>query len=353
VNRDAVRSVPIPEWPTAERAAWELACRPGERLKRGGPASHMKPVTRDDLARRYGYFLDHLARAGTLDLAASAGIHVTKENVERYLAELQARVRSVTQYGNIYKLRRVTELIAPQRELAWLKELEQDLELAKQPRSKFGRAPLTEVLVAAGLTLMAEAEAATHLTLGKRARQFRNGLMLALLALCPIRLKNFSSLELGRNFLEVADRWWIVLTGDETKEKRADERRVPDVLASSIDRYVAEYRKVLAGGAAPSHALWLSRNDGNPMCYSSVARAVEDTTLLALGLKVSTHMFRTSAATSAALHAGDLPHFATAILHHTDPKVTHEHYVRASSISAGQAYASIIDSYLGYCTHAT
>jgi integrase len=306
----------------------------------------MKPITRDDLARRYGYFLDHLARAGTLDLAAPAGTHVTPENVHRYLAELQARVSSVTQYGNIHKLRRATELIAPERDLAWLKELEQDLDLVKQPRSKFGRAPLTEVLVSAGLTLMDEAEAATHLTQLRRARQYRNGLMLGLLAQCPVRLKNFSSLELGRNFLKVADRWWIVLTGDETKEKRADERRVPQILTSRINRYFAEYRKVLARGGEPSAALWLSGNDGNPMRYWSVANVIEKTTLLALGLKVSTHMFRTSAATTAVLHAGDLPHLASAILHHTDPKVTHEHYVRASSIGAAQAYASIIESYL-------
>jgi hypothetical protein len=57
-------------------------------------------------------------------------------------------------------------------------------------------------------------------------------------------------------------------------------------------------------------------------------------------------LFRTSAATSAALHAGDLSHFASAILHDTDPKMTHEHYLRASTLSAAQAYASIIDSYL-------
>jgi hypothetical protein len=57
----------------------------------------MKPITRDDLARRYGYFLDHLARAGTLDPAAPAGSRVTRENVHPYLAELQSRVGSVTQ----------------------------------------------------------------------------------------------------------------------------------------------------------------------------------------------------------------------------------------------------------------
>lgn len=344
--KTTVRSLPVAEWPLADRTAWKLACRPGERLKRGGRAGHLKPVTRNDLARRYGYFLDHLARSGTLNPSAAPAAQVTSENVEGYLAELKGRVQSVTQHGNIYKLRRAAELMDPAHDLAWLKEVESDLWFLRRPRSKFGRAPLTEVLVAAGLTLMAEAEAAVHLTPLKRARQFRNGLMMALLALCPIRLKNFSSLELGRNFVEVSGRWWIVLTAAETKEARADERRVPDILTNRINCYVAEYRKVLAGGAEPSAALWLSGNDGKPMCYASVARAVEETTLLPLGVKVSTHMFRTSAATSAAIHASHLPQLASAILHHTDRRVADEHYIRTSNMSAAKEYRAIGNAYL-------
>jgi hypothetical protein len=38
-------------------AAWAEACRPGDRLTRGGAAAHLKPVTRLDLVRRYGQFL--------------------------------------------------------------------------------------------------------------------------------------------------------------------------------------------------------------------------------------------------------------------------------------------------------
>ena len=52
----AVRSLPIEQWPAADRLAWIAACRPAERLKPGGAASHLKPISRDDLARRYGYF---------------------------------------------------------------------------------------------------------------------------------------------------------------------------------------------------------------------------------------------------------------------------------------------------------
>ena len=53
---------------------------------------------------------------------------------------------------------------------------------------------------------------------------YRNGLMIALLAYCPIRLKNFATLEIGRSFVNVDGTWWIVLTAAETKEKREDER---------------------------------------------------------------------------------------------------------------------------------
>ena len=31
------RSLSIEEWPEADRAAWEVACRPGQRLRPGGP----------------------------------------------------------------------------------------------------------------------------------------------------------------------------------------------------------------------------------------------------------------------------------------------------------------------------
>src|SRR5918998_1330304 len=74
-----MRSLPMEEWPRADREAWERACRPSVRLSKGGAASHMKAVTQVDLARRYGYLLDYLARRGLLDPAAAAGASVTPE----------------------------------------------------------------------------------------------------------------------------------------------------------------------------------------------------------------------------------------------------------------------------------
>ena len=71
-----------------------------------------------------------------------------------------------------------------------------------------------------------------------RACQVRNGLMVALLALCPIRRKNFAALEIDRSFAKIHGKWWIALSASETKENRADERPIDDLLTPAIDRYL-------------------------------------------------------------------------------------------------------------------
>ena len=154
------------------------------------------------------------------------------------MEELTARVGSVTVQGSIYKLRRACELIDPARDLSWLAEIEKDLALVMRPRSKADRWVLTEVLVEAGLTLVAEAEKSRKMSKLGKARQVRNGLMVAMLAMHPIRLKNFAVLEIGRNFIEIKGAWWIVLSAAETKERRPDERRVDDLLNSALEQYL-------------------------------------------------------------------------------------------------------------------
>ena len=343
--RASVRSLPLSDWPTADQLAWATACRPSKRLKPGGGASHLKPVTRDDLARRYGYFLDHIRCMEGLDSNTEPASYVTPERVERYILELKSRVSSVTAYGSIYKLRRIAQLLRPSRDFVWLTEIEKDLALVMQPRSKFDRLVWTEVLVEAGITLMAEADTAVNLSSLARARQYRDGLMVALLALCPIRLKNFAALEIGRTFKHVKTSWWIVLSASETKEGRPDERPVPEFLNQWIGRYLDTHRPALARKNDVGSALWLSSNHGTALTYSAVERAIGQATLATIGVAVSPHMFRTAAASTSAIHGGRTPHLASAILHHEHPGVTYEHYNRATSLSAGQNYADIVRTF--------
>jgi integrase len=270
---------------------------------------------------------------------------VTVDNVEAYISELKDRVSSVTVYGSISKLRRAAQLIAPGRDFAWLADIERDLALVMRPRSKFDRLVTTEVLVEAGLTLIREAEISPDLTELARACQVRNGLMVALLALCPIRRKNFAALEIGRSFVEIHGTWWIVLSAAETKENRPDERPIDELLTPLIDRYLSQHRPVLGRTDNPPSALWLSSTDGAPMSYNRVGGVIKMTTLATVGVEVSPHLFRTCGASTAATRGGDNPHLASALLHHTHPSVTNAHYNRATSLTAADRLRQIVRQY--------
>jgi site-specific recombinase XerD len=338
-TEQSVRSLPIHVWPIADRAAWEEACRPSVRLKRGGAASHMRTVTQEMLTKRAGYFFDFLLRSGQLEMNAPAGAQVTPENVEAYVAELKDRVKSVTVYGSIQKLRRFVQLVAPNRDLDWLIEIERQLFSEMRPASKWDRVLYTDVLEDAGVKLMAEAESSTRPKL-TRARLFRNGLMIALLARCPIRLKNFAALEIGHSFTNVEGTWWIVLTAAETKEKREDERPVPEEFTSSVERYLKVYRPILARGNDPGSALWVAIN-GKPMSYASMGELITEITTMALGVNVNPHLFRSAGVTTLATRAGDKPHAGGALLHHRPGPVTQENYNRASCVTAGKSLRDV------------
>ena len=209
---------------------------------------------------------------------------------------------------------------------------------------------------------MREAEHARHQRAIWRAAQVRNGLMVALMALHPIRLKNFAELELGRSLVRIADDWWIVLSGADTKAGRPDERQLDPALTQALALYLTWARPVLLKlkdvviGSEPSeplHAgvaraedllsgpLWVGET-GEALRYGTVERILTETTRQTVGVAVAPHDFRRCGATTAALRAGSQPHLASALLQHRDRRITDQHYNRASSLSAAGASGRMI-----------
>jgi integrase len=337
------RSLPVSEWPEADRIGWMEALQPSQRLKRGGAASHLVKISQTDIANRYGLYLDFLQRSGRLQPTGSATAFVTPDNVRGFVAELQLRVRSVTVWNSVYKLRRAAQLIAPAADFGWLTELEKDVALVMIPRSKSERLVLTERLVEAGLTLVQEAE-----TFGKtalaRATGVRNGLLIVLLALHPIRIKNFAALTIGDTFVNVDGRWWLHIPAENTKSHRMDERQVPKFVTDVVNRYIEIYRTVLCRGLEHS-ALWISSTTGHQMTRKNLGTLISKITRETIGVDVSPHLFRTAGASTVAIYGGDRPHLASALLNHRDARVTEEHYNLSINLSAGEEYALITNSY--------
>ena len=177
------------------------------------------------------------------------------------------------------------------------------------------------------------------------AKGVRNGLMIALLAACPIRIKNFAELEIGSTFKEIDGSWWIFLPSTSTKSGRVDLRRVPKYLNKIIALYLARSRPRLIGSRPSTNSLWISSRTGSRFTTKNLGTLISKITLQTIGVDVSPHLFRTAAATTSALYGGSTPHLASAVLGHTDPRVTYEHYNRASSVNAAKTYAAIVRQY--------
>jgi hypothetical protein len=68
----APRSLKVHEWPSVDQVAWKEAIRPAVRLQRGGAAAHLTQVSQNDIANRYGLYLDFLQRNSLFDLRSGA-----------------------------------------------------------------------------------------------------------------------------------------------------------------------------------------------------------------------------------------------------------------------------------------
>ena len=337
------RSLKFEEWSPVDQLAWKEAIRPAVRLRRGGAAAHLAQVSQKDIANRYGLYLDFLQRHGLFDLTSGAAELVDPDHVQQFVLELEMRVSSVTIWNSIYKLRRAAECLAPDGDFGWLCEIEKDLALIAEPKDKTDRLVLADRLLEAGLTLIEEAEsfAATPL---RRARGVRNGLMIALLALHPLRIKNFGTLRIGQSIQKIGGHWWLIIEVKQTKTRRRDERRVPEFMTGIIDCYVEKYRPILLRNNRQESAFWISSTTGTQFTTKNMGTLISKITEQTLGVDVSPHLFRTAAATTAAVYGTSTPYLASGVLGHRDERITEEHYNRARSLHAAAILAEIIEA---------
>ena len=339
---EKVRACPLRDWSTADREAWGRACAPGRRLRPGGAAARMRPSTQTSLVRAYGYLLEFCRRNSIFDENAELAGHVTPKIIDAFVQDLHGRVGSVTRTTYISKIGRMTKILAPGRDFVWLHEIEADLRYEARPRPKYHRIVSSDQLLALGLELIFRGEASNHLTDLARARLVRDGLMIALLSLCPIRLRNFAELCIGRQLRRIGDTWWIILEAAETKSGRPDERPVPEILTAHIDRWLERWRLLFLD---PADALWPSIK-GGALAYTYVGQIITETTLRELGVAVNPHLFRDCAVYTVATAAGDRMGIASGLLQHTDSRTTEKHYNKGATIGAVRRYQQILDQFM-------
>ena len=172
--------------------------------------------------------------------------------------------------------------------------------------------------------------------------QYRDGLIIAVLAARPIRLKNLTAMTSGQHLIRVGDIYWLRFDAKEVKTGKPIEAPLPGRLTPYMDAYLTEWRLALLG-AHMSDRVWISTR-GNAMPAKSLYWRVSRRTEAAFGLAISPHLFRDCAATSIAIEDPGHVRITASILGHTTLATSQRYYNQAHMLEAGRAIqSSIVD----------
>ena len=346
----ARRPLPLERWPVADRRAWAAALAPGDVLEPGGAAARWRPHSKRNAVQGWGHFLAHLSRTGQLEDNEGPPERVTPERLVGYVEALRGRGNAPTTIlSRVNMLDLFLRVVAPGADRSWLRRLLVRLraEGGEGRRGKRQRLQPSHDLFVLGCRLMAQAEAGGH-TPRQQAVGYRNGLLVALLAARPLRLRNLAVLELGRHLVRGGQGWRLVIPGTETKTGRPLELPFPEALVPALERYLAVHRPVLAAQRGQAHgtageALWLSAT-GGPLSTVTLAFHVTELTRAAFGRAVSPHLFRDCAATSLALEDPAHVRIAAQVLGHAAFATTEKYYNLARAQEAATVWHQTLDA---------
>ena len=196
------------------------------------------------------------------------------------------------------------------------------------------------MLVELGLELMNGTNTKKDQTPFRRALDYRDGLMIALLAATLLRRRNMVELELDRTLVRCGPTWNIVIPAHESKTGRLIEMPVSKFLAPYLETFIKIYRPLFRLSDIHSR-LWPSRN-GKPLSESQFFNAITTRTKKSFGHSINPHLFRDCAVTSIARHHGSEIGVGSALLGHRHPRVTEKYYNQAGMIDAVRGYQAIL-----------
>jgi integrase len=337
--------VNIANWPAADRTAWQRAIERAGLFDDVGPASHWSAGSRKSVSYGYGRWIGFLRDAAPQSLMLAPHVRVTPDRVLPYIGLLQGEVASGAVFDYVKHLYDAIRVMAPDDDWSWLKRAVWRLERQIVRRPKQHRVVLSHRLVALGLDLMDVADPVAERHPLQEPIRYRDGLIIALLALRPLRRRNIAMIRIGKHLQRVGFDYVLVFEPHETKTRRALEYRVPGRLTPYLVRYLAEVRPRFPG-ADRHDGLWASAK-GCPMTDVAIAERVGLMTEERFGHAINLHLFRDCAATTMADRAPEKILEVGGLLGDSDPRTVERHYNQATMLDAACRYQGMLDEIVG------
>lgn len=337
------RSCPAACWPAADQQLWMDACAGVGLLGEENPAFSWSPRWRQMIETAYGRYIAWIA-VTTHAVQLPPADRIQPAAITAFIEDLENECLSGMSIANyVRSIRAFAGAIAPDRDWQWLARKAFRLKARAVPRTdKRLRVVNSRHLFDLGLELMDSST--SKATESAAALQFRDGLMVALLAARPIRVGNFSRLELNRTLVYRRPEYWLCYSEQETKTGRPINMPLPDQLHVRIDQFLRGPRKCLLQGrthGGTTTALWLSAK-GEPLKPDQIRAIINRRTKSAFGHRVNPHLFRDCLATTLATDDPEHVLCAVPILGHTNFRMMEKHYNQATMGTATRKFASTL-----------
>jgi hypothetical protein len=202
------------DWPVIDQQRWRDARSGTSFLSGSRPARKWSPRRCRIVEQGYGQWLSFLALNGQLDPSQSPEARAASARIEAFVTSLQQRVASKSAAMMIESVLRMLAVIAPAQDLSWLSVTVSNLKrVAKPSRDRLTHMVDPRQLYHLGLDLIKEATRNVDQDRYHTATMGRDGLMIAVLSSCPLRIGNFTQIAIGKHLLFDKDRYRLIFEG--------------------------------------------------------------------------------------------------------------------------------------------
>jgi len=336
----------IADWPAEDQRLWSASMDRDDPFSEEGQRSDKREISNTKVAKGYGRYLTFLTRYHPDDLMLTPSQRITPERVKAYVDNLRTNGNSdLTVLDRLQELYSAAIVLAPKASFGFIRRIESKVRANARPvRRKQERFVTSDELLECGMRLMANADQQSTPRL--RAIDYRDGLMIALLALRPLRRKNFVEITIDQHLIKRNGSWIIKFESDETKTHDRFERVWPEILNDKLEHYIDVHRPVLMGirGRWQKHIngeLWISSN-GSPLTQVAFYQQITNRTKAAFGRPINPHLFRDAAASTMAMEDPSHVRIGASVLTHRSFQTTEQHYIQAQMAKAHQSFTSFM-----------
>lgn len=335
----------VAAWPEQDRLLWNVATRPSDLLdpETGTRSSH---AFRSNVKaeKGYGRWLTFLMTSDADVLSTPPADRITPVRVKAYVEGLRDLGNaSGTILCRLQELCEVAKVMDPDHDWSFINDISSRVRAGHRPARSKSHLKFTDELLDLGLTLVEQAKGSSSL---EAALLHRDGLLIGLLSLMPLRRRNLCDLRLGENLVSQENGWLLVLAEHETKTHRSIELPFPHVLEDALKTFLAVHRPHLSSRTGRwttplGSKLWVSK-DGSPMTEIAIYDRVRARTGEAFGKPLNLHLFRDAAATTLAIADPEHVRVAAPLLGHASFATTEKYYQQATAMSAHRAYIEAV-----------